>query len=649
MKFRFLIFLFIIPIYTFSQDSIFQDAQTKDDTTALRILSELAWENRSKNPGKAIEYAKRGLSIASKLMLKSKEAEFKNYLGVIYRNKAQYYMGLDYFKEALSLAQQARDSLQIAYAYNNLGGIYRLQANYPLAIEYILHALQYFETVGDVRGAAFCQINIAICYKKLGDYKISLNYLHKTLQIRKKLKDDFGIALTYNHIAEVYFEKRDFTKAEEYYNTALEIYKALDDKKGLSAIYAGKGGINYFNSKYDQALEYRLKALEIDSQIGNIEGKINQYQNIALIYSKMNRLADGKRMLDKAINLSIEIGSLDREMECYKIYSDFYLNLNDYQNSLYYLKKSDEIQDILHSKTKDEMIANFRTKYEMDKKESENRLLKKQLEYKTQNEYLFIVLSLLLFLTASLIYWRYNTNKTLNTKLNKVNALKDKFFYIIAHDLRGPFNSLLGYTDYLLKEQNSISEDERENIFFNINDSSKKIYTLLENLLDWARIQTDSINYNPTKVNLISLIENNLSLFMLQADEKGIKMEFNKNGHEELIINSDEYLLNSIVRNLLNNAIKFTNKFGKIIFDVVIYEKLVSVSISDDGVGISEKELDKLFQPELNIITRGTHNESGTGLGLILCKDFLEIMGGKLEVKSKINEGSKFTFTIPIV
>lgn len=233
-------------------------------------------------------------------------------------------------------------------------------------------------------------------------------------------------------------------------------------------------------------------------------------------------------------------------------------------------------------------------------------------------------------------------------KLKESNDTKDKFFSIIAHDLRSPFSAILGFSSMLLKKHRKYDDEKREKIIELINDSTSNALKLLENLLTWSRSQSGRIKYLPEEFHLkIQLIET-VSALQSQADKKDIKIL--DVIFENDIIFADKNMIATIFRNLISNAIKFTPKNGTIIIssEKLINNNFLEISVTDTGVGIPKDIIDDLFHIDKNTSTEGTENESGTGLGLILCKEFTEKHGGKIWVESELEKGSKFKFTMPL-
>ena len=233
-----------------------------------------------------------------------------------------------------------------------------------------------------------------------------------------------------------------------------------------------------------------------------------------------------------------------------------------------------------------------------------------------------------------------------NEKLQKLNAQKDKFFSIIAHDLKSPFSGILGFSELLRDEASNLDIDSIIEYAGIIHESGLHTFGLLENLLEWARIQQDRIPFEPHEILFNSIVNTEFEVLKNSAIQKNIELIQNIDGN--LIITADENMVSTVLRNLVSNAIKFTPKGGEVKVDARVEGDDVKISVSDTGIGIKPETIEKLFKIETSFTTRGTENEKGTGLGLLLCKEFIEKHGGKIWVESEIGKGSCFNFTLHI-
>lgn len=238
----------------------------------------------------------------------------------------------------------------------------------------------------------------------------------------------------------------------------------------------------------------------------------------------------------------------------------------------------------------------------------------------------------------------FNQLKKSKADLQDANATKDRFFSIIAHDLKNPFNAILGYTELLISQYDKLNKEDTLDYIENINLATQTTYNLLENILEWSRSQMGKIDFLPHIFDLSKVINEVVLLNRAQAIAKNIRLS-SKVRHKTYVY-ADDYMVKTVVRNLVSNAIKFTNK-GEVIIEMEVTESKVMVSVIDTGIGIKDEIIDKLFKIDSNIKTTGTNNEKGTGLGLILAKEFVNKNGGDIWVNRMGDQGTIFNFTLP--
>ncbi|HEX2868216.1 MAG TPA: PAS domain-containing sensor histidine kinase [Ignavibacteriales bacterium] len=230
-------------------------------------------------------------------------------------------------------------------------------------------------------------------------------------------------------------------------------------------------------------------------------------------------------------------------------------------------------------------------------------------------------------------------------ELKEINSSKDKFFSIIAHDLRSPFTSLIGLSGIIVSDCDTLSQEEIKAFATGINKSARNIFNLLENLLQWSRIQTGGMEFKPSEVDMCELAEQTVSMLMGNALKKNIEL------CSEIPLGSyvyaDKNMISSVLQNLAANAVKFTASGGTVKMSCRELNGQLEVSVKDNGIGINEKDIDKLFRIDVHHTTMGTANEKGTGLGLALCKELVEKNRGIISVKSQPGEGSVFSFILP--
>jgi len=240
----------------------------------------------------------------------------------------------------------------------------------------------------------------------------------------------------------------------------------------------------------------------------------------------------------------------------------------------------------------------------------------------------------------------FNELKQKERKLKEANDTKDKFFSIIAHDLKGPFSGILGFSKLLSEKYADITEENRKYFIDLIHNSSEQAFNLLENLLSWARVQSNKLQVHKVKVDLGKVIGDIIALFANYAESKQIVLESEMEGN--ITFSADRSMIFTVISNLVNNGLKYTGQGGRVTIWAAVDNSNVEVKVSDTGVGIEEENRKKLFRIDTSYIKPGTNHENGTGLGLILCKEFIEMHHGQIWVESEYGKGSTFAFSIPV-
>lgn len=233
----------------------------------------------------------------------------------------------------------------------------------------------------------------------------------------------------------------------------------------------------------------------------------------------------------------------------------------------------------------------------------------------------------------------------LNEELKLLNSSKDKFFSIIAHDLKSPLSGLLGFTEILVEEFDDLQDEEKKEFIGHSYQATKNLMALLENLLEWSRIRIGSVAFSPVKLDLDAIVEDIFSLFAQNARSKNIRLE--KRVDKNICVLADKNMLKTILRNLISNGIKFTREGGTVAIFAEEQDNLIKITTQDSGIGISKENIEKLFRIDANHTTLGTNKERGTGLGLALCKELIEKNRGKIWVESELGKGTKFILTLP--
>lgn len=622
----------------------------------------------------ALSNLQKSLEIFTELNDSTGIAKALNNLGLVFWKKEDYTQAREKYKESIGISTKTNDLEAMGNSYNYLGLIYWIKSDYSLALEYFHNSLEVKEKLNDEFGKAITLNNISRIYNELSQFEKSLSYSVTALNIGKNLNNGYVKGRAYNNMGNSYTGLNQYSQALDYQQKSLEEKEKVNDSRGIIYTLFNIGDMYYKSKDYPTALDYYQQALEKNERINDLLLRASIFIAIGNIYNEIGNKSAAINYYNRGLEISEKLGSKDRLMEVYLRLTNYYEDQKDFQKANYFLRNYYALRDTIYEEINQERITELTTKYEAAQKEHEIEVLKREQaiqNLKLEDEerittYLTIILIFALF-SAVLIYNRYLLRRKANKELEKtnmqlqeviqqlrdseiqlkeINNTKDKFFSIIAHDLKNPFNAMMGFSNLLKNEYSSLSNEERLEYINTIGETINQSYNLLENLLQWARSQTGSLKVEKKVLNVKSIIEDSTKEFSEIVRKKNLRIV--KNISDDLMIDADPFMVNSILRNLINNAIKFSHPKNDIVISAAKGKNgFVEISVKDSGIGMSEAELKKLFSIESNFSKPGTAKEQGTGLGLLISKEFIEKNKGDIRVESHLGEGSNFIIELP--
>lgn len=510
-------------------------------------------------------------------------------------------------------------------------------------------------------------ISLSKAYEMEGNTDLAIDYLSKALNLFVQLKNDRGMADCQADLGVLLLKKKQYSPSKAAYVKALKNYDRLQDKKSMINVMRNIGILEEAIAQNDSASLYYRKGIALASELGDSSAAVSLYINFGNLLVQTGKFSDAKSMLARGIALADRSETSDEQIRGRQVMSNLIYKQGNYKDAFNYLKRLTHFSDSISNIRNRQAIAAAEAKIETE--QTEAKLQNSQQgnisgSYPFMRSALGIILLMILAIIAGIIsavfYFRRKSNDRnavlLSEKDNEIdklmkeiqvlNTTKDKFFSVIAQDLRNPFTAVLGFTDILKEDYENIDEKDRILYIRAIHSSSFNIYELLKNLLDWSRTQTGNMECRPALIDMSQLTEQNVQLFSSYARNKEIQLNFEITG--EAVTYADRNMVSTVIRNLLNNAIKFTNKGGEVHVAVKDVDHRSELSVTDTGMGISENELKKLFQLGNSKRSKGTADEPGTGLGLILCKEFISINNGTIRAESVPGKGSRFTISLPV-
>lgn len=636
----------------------------------------------------AADHLRRSINIAEEAGHKFGIASGYTSLGIVYVDQGKTSEALDAQKKAAEAFLEIGETDDAGSTYLNIGSIYtNVLYDFENGLEYTLKALSIFEEKQDTFKTGYCLLVIGTIYDELGNFEKALEYSLKSLDIFRERDHKVLVSINLNNIGELYKNKGDCETALTYYNESLEINASISRNAGIAVALNNIGECYFLTGKYNQAEEYFTRSLKLLNELGDIAKQAVVRKNFGKLSLARNNPSQALSYFHEALENAKTTETNEQIAEINKYLSDAYSSAGNYRKALEYYKNYTEESDSIKSIAKSREIARLQIEYETDKKENEIEILKKDSEIqslviKRRSIILYFSLGLLLLfiITAVLLYKRNSDKKKHSAKmsdsnekitsqknelehinselkeinkklteselrLTEINHIKDTFFSIISHDLKSPFTSLLGMSDLLYEDIDDMDKPEIKRYAGELNIVANNVYLLLENLLEWSLSQREGFVLAKEKINLKKIVEKNIPLFEKNLIQKELTLV--KEFHENVYITADTDMISSVIRNLLNNAIKYSLKTGKITLRISTDENNATLEIEDNGVGIESARLAGLFSNNPGISTPGTANEKGTGLGLILSRDFVEMNQGILTIHSKINEGTTVRIIFP--
>lgn len=627
-----------------SLDSLLFSINHFDDTLKIKYLTDLSFEYRSKNPQMALKYGKKALELIDRLSTNKNRSEAYNFIGVVYGNIGELDSAVYYYRKALQVAETLKDSLQIAYTLNNIGDYYHKTSLYSLALEKILQAYDIFEKFKDKEGMAYTLNDIGEIYFKQNHFDRAMEYFKRAEILRRELNNKRGIAKTLINQATVLSNKNQFDEALDIYEKVLEIADEIGYTKGKSWVYSGMSLIYKTLKRYSLAVDYSKKALEIDLEIDNKYGEIADYNDLGGIYFEIGDYENAEKYLQLAREEAARTGYLDQLMIANKAFTKLFTAQNNFKKAYESMLEYEELKDSIFSTETSNHIADLQTAFVEERKNRENQILLKLVDYEKSTRNYFILVSILVLIAVVFMILKYKTQKKANELLNELNESKDKFFSVIAHDLKNPFGALMNISELLKSDYNSLSDDERIELVKSLYESSKDINRMLNDLLTWSRSQKGEIKILKEQLNLKELVQKAKAPYDLVAKNKNITVKIDI--EPKLEVFADKYILEIVIANLLHNAIKFSHTNGLIIINAKEKNGRINLIVRDFGKGMDKETIRKILQSAMSITTEGTQQEKGTGLGLKISKEFLQLHGSTLSVESEVDKGTAFTVTI---
>jgi len=616
------------------------------DTNKIKAISELVREYRIKDPKKTLKSEKEAQELFKKFPGNKIMINILTDIGWAYHQLGKYKESWEYAMKAKKLARKLDEKKGVALALRLLGNISKETYKINKALDYLKEAKNISEKTGDELAKARALTPIGIIYKDLKYYVQAKENLSVALKIFIEKKEDKLIVTGYNNMGLLYSDMKEFENALYCYHEALKIAKDQEYDSGIAFVSKNIGFALTQVGEYERAHPFLLKAFELNKSLDNKRNYSRASRCLSEYNLKLKNLKKAIYYANESYKIADEIGHKADKLKSLITIVRIFESKRDYKKAFDSQKEINELKDVLNKEIVELLKAKFAGEKKFELLKKENRI------QKIYNAFL-IFSSIFILIVAFLTYKSFLTKKKAEKvllesekKLREANAYKDHLFAIIAHDLGSPFSSLLQSSQYLEENFNTLGKEDLREFVSHIYQNTKNVFNLLENLMNWALSQIGKMKTIPEKLDIKALVDETIEQLRYVAGKKSIKiLSFIP---QNSFICGDRNMIKAVIRNLLSNAIKYTYPEGEVKITSKTMDDFLKITVSDNGIGIDEQKIVRLFKIAPLQPTRGTANEKkGTGLGLLLCKDFVEKNGGKIWVESELNKGTHFSFTIP--
>jgi signal transduction histidine kinase len=653
------------PLIGLAQIDSLEQALRSADSDSLRVRGHVAlaaayqYQNYAKaksNSASALEIAEREKWPWALYQAYKQEAFLLALAG-------DYTSALKFDNKNLSVALEQRDSSALSEIFNFIGNDFVELGRYDEAYYYFVQSNKIARTVNDSMRMNVSMHNIGVVFKELGQYEIAIAHFKAARKIGEKIDDNDGLAYYHDERGDVFLRSKVYDSAA----SALTEARRVIAERNINIIEHRPlmkfAKLNFEQGNYEAALAYYDSALVAHQKTDNTFGTAETNLGISEVYMAQSKWKDAEVLAKQALEAGRQLNAHQLVFESYKLLSEVAEKNGDFRNALTNYKNYQAFQDSVYSRDMYQELFERQLRFVTEGKDNEIALLARenaeQAVVTKRQEFLTNILAVVVALAAILMFTIYRSgrrrvriNKLLlehqaeikkrSVELEQLNQVKDKFFSIISHDLRSPMNALAGLLD--LAEKKHLNQQEFSNLSRELRQQFDHTKTLINNLLDWTLLQMDKLKIQEERIDLKTLVDKNIRLFAtMQMKATNIRNHIPVG----TMASADLNMVNLVFRNLILNAIKFTENGGLVDIDASAGDDgFVVVSVKDNGVGIEPEVQGILFEKTSGYSTRGTANEKGTGLGLILCKEFVEKNGGKIWLESEPGVGSTFFFTL---
>lgn len=582
------------------------------------------------------------------------------WMGESLLNHAAYDSAGQFYQKSIPFLEKEQDEAILGRAYIGAGYILNFQTRYNEALAFDLKAERIFRKIGDRKMLArsLKRIGDDILYQEEKRGVEAMPYYEESIAISREEKDTINIIRGLNAATTIYTTEKDFQKVDEAMKQAVSLAEKIKCIRCMAISYSQWGISEHKRGNHEEAIrKYKLE-FEMNKKMGADYDQFFVYQNIAEAYFGLKRYDATLVYSDSSLRIAETDVAWNHYHDVYEVRYKAYKAKNDFANALAAYEKQMQFKDSIFSEEKERAMEDMKAAYALEKKEqqivgleNQNRIQELEAASARQWQYGMIVFLILLTIVIAVLYNRYQLKQRTaialdekNHELHKLNGFKDRMFAVISHDLRNPIHAFSTLMESLHQNVQHASKEELQEFLQSTLQSARDLQSLLNNLLEWALVQIGRLPFQPDKISLRQVVNESKQHIELMAEQKQIVIS---NQIKDEVAFVDKGMLTIVMRNLLSNAIKFSSSGKKIELTADRINGSVRLSVKDQGMGLTQDDLVKLFKQEESTQQIGSSSEKGAGIGLLLCKELVEKNQGRIWAKSELGKGSTFYVEVP--
>jgi signal transduction histidine kinase len=653
-------------------DSLLNKASAATDNELAATYYELSLSLQDEFPDSALHFANR-----AELMLQRNDPGsllpflFKS-KGQIYENKLLIERSLLYYRKAYDEFIKLENYSEIGNCALKMGNLYYDLANYSDAYFFYMQSLNAYEKENDQLGIARMENNLGNVSSDMGRLNEAEKHYKKAYEIYREnglSMEEFGAL---SNIGSIYYERELYDSALIFYHEVINQLHpdslASSQESYILSLSYNNAALAY-NDKGDKelALDYFQKGLVLAKRRGDEQTEGDIYVNLGSVHGEMRNQDSALFYLHRALHIAQQRGFRSLELVVYEELAELHANTGSYASAYNWMVRYDTLYKALFNEGQTEEIMRLRSMYEQEISEQEIEQLQSESQVQKMLNKFFIIFIVIIVALVIIITVNLRSKKQTNqmlaernlqisnaiqklseseNELQKLNKSKDRIFSVVAHDLRNPVAAVTGFSELLYDNFEEFPVETQKEYLLQILQGTQRIQNLLENLLIWARSQMKAVKYEPETLEMRGLLNECVREMKANLDHK--KVDCLLEIQPSCTVFADKAMMYTVFRNLIANAIKFSFPGSKIRITSETTEGACTFRISDEGIGIQPEIQEKLFSSNEVVTTPGTTGESGSGLGLVICKEFLERNQGTIKVESEPGNGSTFILTLPV-